>query len=265
VRVALVAFTGLLAMASLAIGEPATPERIPDKARKLAERGRELHGKGDYALAIIAFKEAYVLAPSPGLLFNLAQAYRLQGNCDDAALMYRRFIATNPDPDARAIAEAHLATMDRCIAKRGLNLPMDESMAYLKVPPPEDKTLAILESPKAAPPSRRLQKLIGLGIAGAGGIALGTAGVFEYRAYQAQQDVEARYAAGDKWKNIAPIAERGERSASYARAFAIGGGVAAIAGVTVYLLGQRAERNAFVPVSVTPAKRGAEVSLAWQF
>ena len=35
------------------------------------------------------------------LLFNLAQAYRLQGNCDDAALMYRRYLATNPGVEQR--------------------------------------------------------------------------------------------------------------------------------------------------------------------
>ena len=72
------------------------PERIPNKARLLAEKGRAFHNAGDYNNAVSAFKEAYVLAPSPGLLFNIAQAYRLGGNCDEAAWMYRRFLDTNP-------------------------------------------------------------------------------------------------------------------------------------------------------------------------
>jgi len=273
-RVAAVVLSGLLAGAlpTFAVaGEPNTPEQIPDKARKLAERGRELHGQGDYARAIMAFKEAYVLAPSPGLLFNLAQAYRLQGNCDDAAIMYRRYLATNPLPDARALAETHLATVERCIAQRGLNIPFDESMAYLRVPPPEDKTLAIVTSPTSPavdqPHSRRTQKWIGLGVATSGGLALATAGFFAYRAHEASVEVEERYARGDKWKNIAPVAARGEQSASRARAFGIGGGIAAVAGATVFLLGARAERRAQSPspVSVMPTRRGAEVSLAWQF
>ena len=71
------------------------PERIPQKARELAEQGRAYHDAGEYMKAIAAFKEAYVLAPSPGLLFNIAQAYRLAGDCDDAAWMYRRFLDTN--------------------------------------------------------------------------------------------------------------------------------------------------------------------------
>jgi tetratricopeptide (TPR) repeat protein len=274
VRAAAVVLSSLVAGAlpmRASAGEPSTPEQIPDKARKLVERGRELHGQGDYGRAIIAFKEAYVLAPSPGLLFNLGQAYRLQGNCDDAAIMYRRYLATNPSPDARALAETHLATVERCIAQRGLHIPFDESMAYLRATPPEDKTLALVAAPTAPAPehahSRRMQKWIGLGVATGGGLALASAGFFAYRSHEASVEVEERYARGDKWKNIAPVAARGEQSATLARAFGIGGGLAAVAGVTVFLLGERAERRAqsLSPLSVTPTRRGAEVSLAWHF
>ena len=268
-RVAALALSSLLAGAlpdRAAAAEPTTPEQIPEKARKLAERGRELHGQGDYTRAIAAFKEAYVIAPSAGLLFNLAQAYRLQGNCDDAALMYRRFLATNPTPDARALAEAHLLTVERCIAKRGLHIPFDESMAYLKVPPPEDPVLKVVAASAApAPASRRLQKRVGIGVAAGGGLALGAAGFFAYRAHAAEVEVEDRYAHGGKWKDIQPIQERGQTSATYARAFAVGGGLAAVAGVTVFLLGQRAEHAAIAPLSVTPSRRGAEVTYAWRF
>jgi len=100
--------------------EPTRPSVIPQKARLLAERGRALHDAGDYGNAIIAFKEAYVIAPSSGLLFNLAQAYRLQGNCDDAALMYRRYLDTAPSRDGRALAVGHLVTVERCAHDQGV-------------------------------------------------------------------------------------------------------------------------------------------------
>src|SRR5438552_2518618 len=120
------AFVVALLVPALAhAGEPETPQRIPPKARKLVDHGRALHDKGDYARAIEMFKEAYVLAPSPGLLFNLAQAYRLMGNCDDAALMYHRYLDTQPAPEGKVLAEAHLATVERCKAQRSLHIPMD--------------------------------------------------------------------------------------------------------------------------------------------
>src|SRR6187551_2944193 len=111
------AFAVVTALA-LAGGASVYADTVPNRARDLAERGRIAHDSKDYSTAIVSFTEAYALAPAPGLLFNLAQAYRLRGNCDDAALMYRRFLATNPPDDARLLAEAHLSTVERCLAAK---------------------------------------------------------------------------------------------------------------------------------------------------
>lgn len=259
-----------LALVAALVAAPAVgaaEEPIPPKARKLAEHGREMHDKGDYARAIIAFKEAYVIAPSPGLLFNLAQAYRLQGNCDDASLMYRRYIATNPSPDARAIAEGHLYTVERCTKKRSLNIPLDESMAYLDVPAPPGPEHMLVSAPaeRTDGPARplRLKRDVGLGITLGGSAALAVAAYYGYRSYDASQDVEAAYARGAKWKEIESIHERGESSARAAKIFGIGGGLAIAGGVTLFLLGKREERA--MPLAVTPRAKGAEVSYAWEF
>jgi tetratricopeptide (TPR) repeat protein len=102
----------LLVVPALAVAEPA----VPAQARALAERGRIAHDRGDYPAAIAAFTEAYALAPSPALLFDLAQAYRLAGRCADAAVMYRRYLANDPDPEARALAETQLEAVEHCRA-----------------------------------------------------------------------------------------------------------------------------------------------------
>lgn len=243
-------------------------EPIPQKARALAQKGRAAHDDGDYPRAIAALKEAYVIAPAPGLLFNLAQAYRLQGNCDDAALMYRRFLATSPEAAGRELARQHLATVERCIRKRSLDIPFDESMAYLRVPaPPPD--LGVLDAP-GGPDSgasddrpRSLKQDVGLGL-GIGGIAsLGVATFYGLRAYSAAQDVEDAYARGVKWKEIEARHAEGKRAATVAKVVGVGGGVALAAGVTLYVLGRREERA--LPVAVTPTARGAQVSYAWRF
>jgi hypothetical protein len=254
----------LLALATSAAAADGT-DPVPPKARKLAERGRELHERGDYARAIAAFKEAYVLAPSPGLLFNLAQAYRLQGNCDDAALMYRRYIdAAPPWMDERALAEMHLATVVRCVQKRNLNLPPDESMANIPVPPPPGPDP--LFDDRAPPAGRSRGKSLrqtGLGVTAGGALALGAAAYFGVRANQATADVERLYAAGATWNEIEPIHQRGERAETAARWLGIGGGVGAAAGVTMYLLGRRADRTP--PLTIAPANGGARIGLSWTF
>src|SRR5215470_17918444 len=118
-RPSLVAVLAALALAAPAEvrADNAWSGAVPAKARALAERGRALHDAGDYASAITAFTQAYVIAPSPALLFNLAQAYRLQGDCEDASLMYRRYLASSPSAEERALAESQLAAVERCMHK----------------------------------------------------------------------------------------------------------------------------------------------------
>jgi tetratricopeptide (TPR) repeat protein len=256
----------LLVVVALAapVVEADSSDPVPPRARKLAERGRELHERGDYARAIAAFKEAYVLAPSPGLLFNLAQAYRLQGNCDDAAAMYRRYIAASPPwADERALAEGHLATVVRCVQKRNLNLPPDDAMAHIPVPPAPAPDPLFVDAPATGRSGGRALRGVGLGATLGGAVALSTAAYFGLRAYSAAADVERLYAEGASWKVIEPIHERGERAETTAKWLGIGGGVGAAAGVTLFILGRRAERAP--PLAVTPAKGGAQIGLSWAF
>jgi hypothetical protein len=235
---------------------------VPAKARTLAERGRAFHDAGDYAKAIAAFTQAYAMAPSPALLFNLAQAYRLQGNCDDAALMYRRYLATNPRPDGRALAEDQLAKVERCLQnKLSLNLPVDTEIANLAVPPPPD---AVALSATGPGPSRKaqLEQDIGIGLALGGGVALAAAAYYTVEARNAANDVAAAYARHAKWKDIAPIDARGKTSATNARILAVGGALGVVGGIVTYVIGKHTERT---PVAVVPTGHGVEVSMSWAF
>ena len=257
-----IAFAALsLATATAHAGEPRSPDVIPQKARALAEQGRAFHNAGDYGNAIVAFKEAYVMAPSPGLLFNLAQAYRLAGNCDDASLMYRRYLNTGPSPESRVIAEAHLAGVERCMHQRGLGIQVEEPTTGALKPPAPDGGTVFAEPP--GPRGSSLKQNVGIGLTLGGAIALSAAAYYAFDARSAANSVEEAYATGAKWRDIEAIDQRGERSAHYATILGIGGGVAVVGGVTLYLLGKRAERLA--PIAVVPTKHGAEVSFAWQF
>jgi tetratricopeptide (TPR) repeat protein len=249
----------------LAAAAPASADDIPLKARKLAEHGREMHKRGEYDRAITAFKEAYVMAPSAGLLFNLAQAYRLQGNCDDAELMYRRFIATNPDPAARTIAETHLATVERCVHKRALNIPLDESVGYLNVPPPPGPEKIIEQDRRDIERPIHLKKTIGIGLTVAGSAALLAAAYYGYQSYEASRDVERGYEQGKKWPEIREIDARGKSAERNAKLFGIGGGLAVAGGVALWVLGRREEHAN--QLAVTPAAKGtgAHVTYSWQF
>ena len=235
---------------------------VPAKARTLAERGRAFHDAGEYPKAIAAFTQAYAMAPSPGLLFNLAQAYRLQGNCNDAALMYRRYLATNPRPEGRALAEDQLAKVERCLNnKLSLNLPVDTEIANLAVPPPPDALAVSATGPRPSHKAQ-LEQDIGIGLALGGGVALAAAAYYTMQARDAADDVAAAYARHAKWKDIAPLDARGKTAATNAQILAVGGALGVVGGIVTYVIGKHTERT---PVAVVPTSRGVEVRMSWAF
>ncbi len=242
----------------------ASAATIPAKARMLADRGRAFHDSGDYARAIAAFTQAYVMAPSPALLFNLAQAYRLMGNCDDAALLYRRYLATGPDPEERTLAEAHLAKVERCADKLAQHIPIAAAAASLVVLPPLDVRDVIATPPAVPGPSvkPRIEKDLGLGLAIGGGVALAIAAAYAVQAQEAANDVSAAFVKHAHGQNVARIDARGRAAAATARIFGIGGALGVGAGVVMYVIGRHSEA---APVIVAPTSHGVEVSRSWVF
>jgi tetratricopeptide (TPR) repeat protein len=234
---------------------------VPAKARSLAERGRAYHDAGDYPHAIAAFTQAYVIAPSPALLFNLAQAYRLQGNCDDAALMYRRYLATSPDPEQRALAELHLVNVERCLHKIALHIPVETAAAEPIIARPRAPLIATERA--VAPPRRaQIEKDIGIGLAIGGGVSLAIAGYYAVQAHNAADDVAAAYAQGARWKDVAPADERGRSAASAAKLFGIGGAIGLTGGLVTYLIGRHDEQT---PVMVATTRHSVSIDVRWAF
>jgi hypothetical protein len=244
----------------LALGAHARADAIPEKAKQLAERGREAHDRGQYVDAIAAFNEAYVLAPSAGLLFDLAQAYRLAGRCDDAAWMYRRYLDSGPPAEHRALAEAHLATAEKC-GHGGLRVVLvpPASDAKLVLPTPEPELTA------TAPVIHRSgsrDKHFAEGFALVGGALVATSVVFAVDAGNAASTVTAAYKTGDgKGKDLSATDSSGQIDSDLALGLGLAGAASFAAAAVYYTLGLRAERA----VVATPQPGGARVAMTWRF
>jgi len=257
--------TASLALAPVAArADEVATAAVPAKARTLAERGRAAHDAGDYATAIAAFTQAYAMAPAPALLFNLAQAYRLQGDCDDAAVMYRRYLETNPSPFARTLAEGHLASVERCMHKLALHIPVEttSAVAMTAASAPPLTATARLDRPSRA---AEYEKDIGIGLVIGGTASLAVAGFYAVRANNAADDVAAAYAKGGKWKDVAPIDARGQAAATRAKLFGAGGVLAVTGGVVTYLIGRHTEQQQLRSLAVLPSSHGVEVGMLWAF
>jgi tetratricopeptide (TPR) repeat protein len=226
--------------------EADAPERMVDpEARRLFESGLRYFNVGNYAAAIQDFEAAYHRSPVPGLLYNLAQAHRLAGECAPALVLYRRYLASNPAGKNRERTDVRISEMEACVAasRSKADAPDEEASAgpaeravsapSLRAAPP---AAVVNPAPIApAPPTSGTHRRTTYALATGGtAVALGAvSGYFGWKAVQAasqtsvgswQQPWNAR-AAG-----IESAGLRNER-------IAIGTGIAALvaAGVTAWL------------------------------
>lgn len=145
-----------------------------DEARALFQRGQRHYRSGGYHQAAGYFMRAHALHPSPAILFNAAQAYRLAHVCEVSARLYREFLGGAPDHRDRDVVESHIAAMDACAARQSRSRATDLDRALLAPSPAE---------------SRRT-RTAGWILTGTGAALVTTAG---FLAYQAGTD-----SAGDK-------------------------------------------------------------------
>jgi tetratricopeptide (TPR) repeat protein len=84
-----------------------TSDDVELRAQAAFERGQRHYSLGEYADAVTSFRQAYELTNNPELLFNVAQAHRLAGNCAKAVEVYRHFLYLSTDIELRKQAKAH--------------------------------------------------------------------------------------------------------------------------------------------------------------
>src|SRR5436305_12400446 len=79
-----------------------------DKAREHYSVALRAYDAGKYDEAIAEFEVAYRYKDAPGLLYNIAQAYRLSNRPEEALRFYRTYLERKPDAANRAEAEAKI-------------------------------------------------------------------------------------------------------------------------------------------------------------
>ena len=107
--------TALVAVWCFALS-PAAWAQDDDEARRLFDTGLEAFKDKDYPAAIAALSRSYKLDPEPSTLFAWAQAERLNGNCEKAVPLYRKFLATNPKLDQSQLVRENLALCEQELA-----------------------------------------------------------------------------------------------------------------------------------------------------
>jgi tetratricopeptide (TPR) repeat protein len=93
---------------------PAAADKEDDARRQFAAAQESFDG-GDFAEALLQFREVYDAIKSPLLLFNIAQCHRNLGQWAEAAALFRRYLREADKPPNAGAVEDTVDQLDRLI------------------------------------------------------------------------------------------------------------------------------------------------------
>jgi tetratricopeptide (TPR) repeat protein len=238
-------------------------KRDPDGARHHYEIATSYLEHKLYEQAAHEFKAAYLANPDAMLLYNIAQAYRLAKQPNEALQYYKMYLAAAPDATDRAEVQRQMSDMEKLAADQR-NPPPAPAPAPL---PREDNLtetpVAHTETQVATSPGRTkviagaVVLVVGLGLVG-GGIGCGVL------AHSAAQDVS------NDSKNGVPFdpskESSGQTDQTIAGALYGVGAAAAVTGIIVLAIGAnenaKAKKMAFTP-TIGPKMAGGNLAVRW--
>ena len=250
-----------LALSRAAAGQPPSSSGNKAEAQRRFQAAESLYKRRDYLAAAAEYQAAYDLSGLAGLLYNVAQSYRLGGEKAEAATAYRLFLERAPDHQLAPLARGHLDALERELAaERG---PIEEAtppQPATATAPRTDAAVAAAPTPPTPGRGRRF-KVAGLVSGGIGLVALGAALHFGLEARKASDAINEN----DEGWNQSLLDRYDEGESAERRMFVLSGvGAAALAaGGVLYYLGVRADRAEVVPI--TPAGAGAGAALRGRF
>jgi tetratricopeptide (TPR) repeat protein len=251
-RAAALAVLVSLALVRAAAAEPASKA----EAEKRFRAAEDLYRKRDYLAAAAEYQAAYDLSGLPGLLYNVAQSYRLGGEKEKAVASYRLFLERAPGHQLAPVARGHLEALERELAAAR---PPEEPPPDRGFEPPAGDLVAA--APPPAPSRGRALRLTGLVSAGVGLVALGAALHYGVEAKKASDAISDN---DEGWtKSLLDRYDEGKSAETRMFILTGVGGFALATGAVLYYLGWRAGRAEVVPI--TPAGDGAGAAVRARF
>jgi hypothetical protein len=98
-----------------AFAQPSSPN--VQAAQNLFAKGNAAYNLGRYAEAAELFAKAYEEWQQPEFLYNIAQSYRLGGNCKQALHFYKRFRALKEQDTAAPLSQKKKADIEKFVAE----------------------------------------------------------------------------------------------------------------------------------------------------
>lgn len=260
-------------------GSPTTPDdeaAKKAKAKAAYDRGLSHYNLGEFDAAITEFKDAYAISSAPGLLFNIAQSYRLKKDYEQATYFYTTYLRLKPDAPNREDVEARLKEMDELLkqqkemdAKKPTGVISPEGGTTGGNPTTTTTTGTTgIEKEKPQPEGGVPPKSLitaGYATAGAGAALLITGAVFGSMARSNQNDLNKLSTDMGTWSADAQSKyDAGKRDNTIAIVSFIVGGAAVVTGGTLWFLGTQKKKR-MESVAIVPTAKGTTFAVGWSF
>src|SRR5450432_4231358 len=108
---------GLGSMGTQARAAEITPQQ-KQEMKTLYERATRAYDVGKYNEAIEEYQKAYEIGGDPPMLYNIAQAYRLNDQPGEALRFYRRYLQRAPSARNREDVERKIADLEKSVEEK---------------------------------------------------------------------------------------------------------------------------------------------------
>lgn len=244
----------LLGAIVVASGSGAQAQLTPDQKQEMRrhyEKATRAYDIEKYSEAVDEYQKAYELGGDPAMLYNIAQAYRLNDQLPDALHFYRRYLQRSPNARNREDVERKIADLEQSIEAR-------RKAAKLRPPPaaaPPAPVPAYLPPPRVVMiPSSKEQgnprRVAGIVLVSVGAAALVAAGITGHLAAGKGDDLTAASKNGGTFDPS--LESSGKTFNTIAIVSAVGGGVMAAVGTVLLVASRKGAQEPSRAPSVTP-------------
>ncbi|HVY40635.1 MAG TPA: tetratricopeptide repeat protein [Polyangia bacterium] len=170
------------------MARPARAQLTPQQKQEIHQhydRATRAYDLGKYPEAVDEYQKVYEIDGDPVMLYNIAQAYRLNDQPQDAIHFYRRYLQRSPEARNREDVERKIAAQEKVIEEKRKAaaavqpppVPATPKTTTPKPapvviePPPPPPPTPIITTPQPVPepePPSNTQRIIGWSMVGAG-------------------------------------------------------------------------------------------------
>ena len=245
------------------LGQPTMPAAVEH-----LKAGNGFYKIGEFDSAIEEYKAGSLAEPVGVFQFNLAQAYRQQGNYEKAIWHYERFIAMQqPTGELKTMIDGFLTTMRAELDRAAAHQPPNEPGPGLTAsepatPPAATETTRVNAHDTNGGLSTRKKAAIAFG---AGAVLAATAGVFLWRRGEGFKDDAADLCpmvTCDRADEANDLVERGKTSVTYANVSFGVAATAVVVGTVLWLTDHRraSRRDTTLVPHLSPTAAGILVT-----